>query len=369
MSVGSLPSADELEVSLFGPGIGECVVVHLGGGEWMVVDSCIDPGSHQPVALEYFSALGVDVRTAVKYVVVSHWHDDHTRGIARVLDAAISSEVICSAALRREEFKQLVAMSRLLNLKNQASSGIDELANVLAIVKTRREGGRAIDAGPRWVHADTLIHRRVRSGEPECEVFALSPSPSTLTRSFHEINKLLPKAGGTKRAIVNVEPNDTAVVLGVRLGDAVAVLGSDLEAGSSPSAGWGAVLTTKSRPDRTGRIFKVPHHGSENAHHQGQWAEVLAPAPAAIVTPYATGRKPLPTEADIARLKRHAGQVYVTAPPPRKATLPDAMVQRTVKEVAKVMRTRGSRMGHIRVRLGAKTLTPRIELFGAAFAA
>ena len=45
------PSPDELEISLFGPGRGECVVVHLGNNDWLVVDSCLDNTSSQPVAL------------------------------------------------------------------------------------------------------------------------------------------------------------------------------------------------------------------------------------------------------------------------------------------------------------------------------
>ena len=41
----SAPSAREIEVSLFGPGYGECVLVHLGEGQWMIVDSCVEQGS------------------------------------------------------------------------------------------------------------------------------------------------------------------------------------------------------------------------------------------------------------------------------------------------------------------------------------
>src|SRR5262245_58961005 len=54
------PASDEVEISLFGPGIGECSVVHLGGGQWMVVDSCIDRSTRRPVALEYLAEIGVD---------------------------------------------------------------------------------------------------------------------------------------------------------------------------------------------------------------------------------------------------------------------------------------------------------------------
>ncbi len=36
------PEPDEIEVSLIGPGYGESVLVHLGDGEWVVADSCVE---------------------------------------------------------------------------------------------------------------------------------------------------------------------------------------------------------------------------------------------------------------------------------------------------------------------------------------
>ena len=36
------PRRDEVEVTLFGPGYGESVVVHAGVDDWLVVDSCLD---------------------------------------------------------------------------------------------------------------------------------------------------------------------------------------------------------------------------------------------------------------------------------------------------------------------------------------
>jgi len=287
-----------------------------------------------------------------------------------VLDAAVNAELVCSAALRRDEFRSLIAASRSLNLKDEASSGLDEIDRVLEIVRARR-GGRPTNAGPTWAQADSLLHRRgAAEHAPECEVFALSPSSATLTRSLHDIAELLPKLGSPKRAAVNVAPNDTALVVAIRCGHAVAVLGSDLETGASNAVGWGAVLTTKALPGTASRVFKVPHHGAETAHHPGQWSTIVAPGGLAIVTPYATGRKPLPTESDLVRLKGHRPGVYCTAPPPAKAAVADHMVQRTVNEVAKIVRTRGTRMGHVRVRFEAAGLTPAtVELFGAAFAA
>ena len=67
------PEENEIEISLFGPGYGECVVVHLGSDHWVVVDSCIDVESRRPVAVEYLEILGRDPAGAVKCVVASHW--------------------------------------------------------------------------------------------------------------------------------------------------------------------------------------------------------------------------------------------------------------------------------------------------------
>src|SRR5947209_2078343 len=36
------PGADELELTVFGGGFGESICVHVGGGSWVIVDSCID---------------------------------------------------------------------------------------------------------------------------------------------------------------------------------------------------------------------------------------------------------------------------------------------------------------------------------------
>jgi len=43
MSNNKPPEADVVEVSIFGPGKGESVLIHLGNGKWIMIDSCIDP--------------------------------------------------------------------------------------------------------------------------------------------------------------------------------------------------------------------------------------------------------------------------------------------------------------------------------------
>lgn len=97
------PQPHEIEISLFGPGYGECIVAHLGAGEWMIVDSCIDK-SARPAALEYLRTIGVNASQHVKWVLATHWHDDHIRGLSDIVSECESAEFACSMALRNKEF-------------------------------------------------------------------------------------------------------------------------------------------------------------------------------------------------------------------------------------------------------------------------
>jgi hypothetical protein len=52
------PLDDGIEVCLFGPSFGECVLIHIGSNRWIVVDSCLYKGIRQPIALHYLDQLG-----------------------------------------------------------------------------------------------------------------------------------------------------------------------------------------------------------------------------------------------------------------------------------------------------------------------
>ncbi len=73
-SVKTPPAKDEIEISIFGPGIGECILLHLGDNEWIVVDSCIDRITHGPIGIKYLKDLNVNLATSVKLFIITHWH-------------------------------------------------------------------------------------------------------------------------------------------------------------------------------------------------------------------------------------------------------------------------------------------------------
>lgn len=87
-----------MEVSLFGPGYGECVVLHLGHGEWVIIDSCISAAASDPAPIHYLASIGVDPDLEVGLVVATHWHDDHIRGMERL--TGLAKEVYMTAPTR-----------------------------------------------------------------------------------------------------------------------------------------------------------------------------------------------------------------------------------------------------------------------------
>lgn len=112
MALTTKPESHQFEVSLFGPGVGESVVVHLGSNNWIIVDSC-KTAHHQAAALEYLDGLGVDLSNDVKAVVATHWHNDHVRGLDETFTRCSSAKFICSSALLTDEFLALRRRSML----------------------------------------------------------------------------------------------------------------------------------------------------------------------------------------------------------------------------------------------------------------
>lgn len=365
------PIADELEVSVFGPGVGESIVVHLGHGEWMVVDSCLNPKTGRPAALEYLCALGVDVRSAVKLLVLTHWHDDHVRGAGQILEHAKAAQVVCSAKDHGSAFFEAVETAREAR---QPATGLDEMAQILGTLLRRRlPNQRPESAGPMWAAEGRTLFQRgtVANGHQAVRLVALSPSDSTLTLAMHELRQFLPRPAGPERRVVRLTPNERSVVVFAEAGTRAILLGADLEETPNPATGWSAVVASPVRPAVRSEVFKVPHHGAVGADNEVVWREMLAEEPTACVTPFSRGRSPLPTPKDLRRLGQRTPHVFCTrrarGPKPRRK--PRA-VERTIREVARRRRPIEGPIGHIRVRGSLSDRLPlRVELFGPAFKA
>lgn len=62
----SPPERDEIEVSVFGPGYGESILLHIGNNNWLIVDSCLDFPSRESAPLRYLRQIGIDPASSVK---------------------------------------------------------------------------------------------------------------------------------------------------------------------------------------------------------------------------------------------------------------------------------------------------------------
>lgn len=365
------PTSDELEVSVFGPGVGESIVVHLGHGDWMVVDSCLNPRTRRPAALEYLETLDVDVGSAVRLLVLTHWHDDHVRGAGQILEQAKAAQVVCSAKDHGPALFEAVETARAARLP---ATGLDEMAQIFGnLLRRAQRDQRRQSVGPMWaVEGRLLFHRDAgSSGRPPVRVMALSPSDGTLTLAMHELRQFLPRPAGPERRAVRLTPNERSVVVFAQAGTRAILLGADLEETHNPATGWSAVVDSPVRPAARSEIFKVPHHGAVGADNEAVWQEMLAEGPIACVTPFSRGRSPLPTPKDLRRLHQRTRHVFCTrgarGPRPRRRPAP---VERTIREVARRRRSIEGPMGHIRVRGSLSDRLPLgVELFGVAFKA
>jgi len=347
--IGPSPESDQIELTLFGPGYGECAVVHLGANRWMVVDSCTDTTTDRPASLEYFDAIGVSAREAVRLIVVSHWHDDHVRGLADVVSACPSACVCCSSVLTKEEFLAHVLDYEKI-LTQIAHSGVREIAQTLRILRDRSSGTRKATANR------TILSLPADDGADPCIVTTLSPADEEYDRFLGGIATMVPRARQAKLRASAPRPNNAAVALWVETGPIRLLLGSDLEERGGATSGWSAIIQSAERPKGRASIFKVPHHGSVTAHHDQVWTELVMQSPIAVLSPFFAGTN-LPRPRDVKRIVNLAPESFITSrdPAPRSRRPRAAAVERTIRETVGKIRVAQPRMGWVRIRNGGKS--------------
>jgi Metallo-beta-lactamase superfamily len=360
----SPPGDDQIEVSVFGPGYGECIVLHLGFNDWLVVDSCIDAKTGRPVAISYLEALGIDLATSVRIVVATHWDDDHVNGLSEVFRTTQQAKFACSAAMSSHEFTALVAAwrpSRYL----PGGSGIDEFWDILHELKRRA----ASTSYPTPVRASDQKVIWERPEPRKAEVRALSPSDAAEAAAIARFSDAVAGAAKERRRLPRIEDNHASVVLSVRLAGVNVLLGSDLQVRADRGLGWLAVVDGHAGVVLHGAI-KLPHHGSSNGYHPEVWEKLLGPKPIAAATSYVGGGVRLPTLEDCRRVLQHTSLAFMTARPiPRRFRDRDRTVEKTLREVTKQVYFSPGQFGHVRLR---RKIAPegsedwQVTLFGDA---
>lgn len=104
------PNENEVEITLIGTGggYGECIIVKLGISDWFIVDSCINPNTKEPLAIEYLKSINVNYSNDVKQIICTHWHDDHIRGLSTILELCPNAEFAPTRVNDIQKFYQLI---------------------------------------------------------------------------------------------------------------------------------------------------------------------------------------------------------------------------------------------------------------------
>ncbi len=289
------PASEDVHIVVLGRGTGESVLVHLGGGEWVIIDSFLGrwgiDGEMRPAPLAYLDAIGVDVGHQVSSVVLSHLHADHCEGIDEVVERCEEARFHLPAALPDVRWDEILKVAT-------PDAPPDRTKRMRAIGSAFRYA----DGNFRPLGATSSLGRR------RPILHALAPGWSAQLRVRAPFKQWT--FGSAARLL---KENATSIVLWLDAGPAVALLTADLD--KHRTFGWQALLAEHEHLEwvRGAGFVKVPHHGSRGAHLPAVY-EHLTDEPLAVVTPNHYGGHRLPELGEIDELKGSVRELWLAGP-------------------------------------------------------
>jgi hypothetical protein len=175
------------------------------------------------------------------------------------------------------------------------------------------------------------------------------------------------RAGNPRGPASDNDPNHTAIALVLNVADRQVLLGADLE--ETRSKGWSTIMARSTVERDKVELFKIPHHGSSNAHFGPLWNEDIPKDCWAVLTPFSSGSNPPPTEADVRRILSHTTRAYSAARASSTAAVKNhqAIEKLIAAGGIKNRHRREPKMGHVRFRANTAAGSPwSLERFGNA---
>jgi hypothetical protein len=351
------PHPDELEVSIFGPSLGEAIVLHVGDGDWLIVDSCfVDEESSAPRPLAYLDALDARPEKNVKLIVATHWHDDHIGGMAQIVQRCKKAKFAISGAFTEPEFQTMMELVEPSGFRN---SGVTEFWKIWGYLDSIRRDPTHSSGGKE------LYFRREGM---RVKVWALSPGDRDVWLAIRRFRSYYQAAvGGAVEYVPPLHPNDASVVVWVTIGDTHILLGADLKQYKSARRGWKAVLDDVGVwHDQKAEIFKVSHHGSQGSYEPRVWTEMLIDEqPIALLSPFVRGDTHLPTAEGINDIKSHTSEIYISSASSPGLGISGPVMQ-TLREAAKNVSQLDIQQGQVRLRKALGASSWAVDLFPPA---
>jgi beta-lactamase superfamily II metal-dependent hydrolase len=340
------PDPNEVEVSLFGPGVGESLAIHTGDGRWVLVDSCRDRDGTN-ATLRYLDRIGVDPAASVDWVIATHAHNDHVNGLAEIVRTCTSARLVLPAASTAAEFLSLVGMDHGLVGYGVATRVYSEFYDVMQIVLNRTPTREVYYASAGQVLPPGAS---LPSSGASMRMTTLAPSPRAELQSRRFFAAVMSSCRKVTevRQIAKRDPNSYSLGLLLDIHGVQVLLGGDVLNGVSPDTGWRYVCANF--PPQHVDVHKVPHHGSAGAFAEDIWSDWLQVGSVSILTAYWPSR--LPNDASITRMASYGHKLYATSrtissAEPRKAQ----RVAAALSGISRSVRSARGVLGHVRVRL------------------
>ena len=185
---------------------------------------------------------------------------------------------------------------------------------------------------------------------------ALSPQDSEVWNYISDLNKRLFDSGVGYDIPDN---NELSIALLLKYQQKGILLGSDLENGKKPNTCWNGIVDNYT--DIKSDIFKIPHHGSANAHNQNVWDTMLESLPTSILTTFNKSTK-LPTEEDIVRILNLSRELYVVGSAAKRNKEIERLAKKTITDISITIIPRT--IGMVRYRYNLLTKQSKFESFG-----
>jgi hypothetical protein len=253
--------------------------------------------------LRYLQTLEVQP-ASVEFVVVTHWDKDHISGLVRLARETSKAEIVLSAALRSRDFVRLAIRHQRKTYGSLLGSGTKEFVALLDLITQQ-------DRSPKITVQDVTL-----AEETGVRLVALSPSSTVTLDALSASFVRVLEAAETGDSVTEPTPNAASVVLALRgrMGDVL--LGADLE-----REGWSAAMSSVLAQGLVARMFKVPHHGSEDADSPEVWANHLRSDAVYAMTRFNNAERSLPSDADRARMRARNPSGHVVGHPPLRRHL------------------------------------------------
>lgn len=289
------PKINEVEITLFGHGYGESIVVYIPEVGWAVIDSFQADLEKETIIppLEYLKELLYPEYPKLAFVLLTHPHEDHYRGLDNILtDYPGGIEKICwyqGNGIR--ELKSYWAQQKIADngfLPNYPKIDRAILSAIKLGVSERRLSELTEIVDKRNVKIEDY-------GITDISIKALSPGASCIRKYLELLHKAIPEEGKAVLRLDDRGHNLLSVSLLIKLGDLKILLGSDVENSQGEDTGWQSIILNTGA-DLSAQLVKVSHHGSINGYLKEAWDMHCSKAKAiAIITPFNRTPSPLPS--------------------------------------------------------------------------